>query len=69
VIFLEDRPPDLLHVEQIRSISAALVGEQGYASDWSALFAGMIIAMLPVLVVYLIFHRRIREGFVAGALK
>ncbi|HEV2781672.1 MAG TPA: carbohydrate ABC transporter permease [Actinophytocola sp.] len=48
---------------------AALVAEQGYASDWSALFAGMIIAMLPVLIVYLIFHRRIREGFVAGALK
>jgi N-acetylglucosamine transport system permease protein len=48
---------------------ASLVAEQGYASDWSALFAGMIIAMLPVLVVYLIFQRRIREGFVAGALK
>ncbi|HET9143729.1 carbohydrate ABC transporter permease [Actinophytocola sp.] len=48
---------------------AALVAEQGYASDWSALFAGMVIAMLPVLIVYLIFQRRVREGFVAGALK
>jgi N-acetylglucosamine transport system permease protein len=48
---------------------AALVAEQGYASDWSALFAGMIIAMLPVLVVYLAFQRRVRQGFVAGALK
>ncbi len=48
---------------------AALVAEQGYASDWSALFAGMIIAMLPVLIVYLVFQRRVRQGFVAGALK
>ncbi|HEU5474615.1 MAG TPA: carbohydrate ABC transporter permease [Actinophytocola sp.] len=48
---------------------AALVAEQGYASDWSALFAGMVIAMLPVLVVYLVFQRRVRQGFVAGALK
>ncbi|MFL6144400.1 MAG: carbohydrate ABC transporter permease [Labedaea sp.] len=48
---------------------AALVAEQGYASDWSALFAGMIIAMLPILVVYLVFQRRVRQGFVAGALK
>lgn len=48
---------------------AALVAQQGYDSDWSALFAGMVISMLPVLVVYLIFQRKIREGFVAGALK
>ena len=48
---------------------ASLVAEQGYASDWSALFAGMVIAMLPVLLVYLVFQRRVRQGFVAGALK
>ena len=48
---------------------ASLAAQQGYASDWSALFAGMVIAMLPVLVVYLVFQRRVREGFVAGALK
>jgi N-acetylglucosamine transport system permease protein len=48
---------------------ANLVAQQGYASDWSALFAGMVIAMLPVLIVYLAFQRRVRAGFVAGALK
>lgn len=48
---------------------AALVAQQGYDSDWSALFAGMVITMLPVLLVYLLFQRKIREGFVAGALK
>lgn len=48
---------------------AALVAQQGYDSDWSALFAGMVISMLPVLLVYLLFQCKIREGFVAGALK
>ena len=48
---------------------ASLVAQQGYQSDWSALFAGMVIAMLPVLIVYLVFQRRVRQGFVAGALK
>ncbi|WP_038044795.1 MULTISPECIES: carbohydrate ABC transporter permease [Thermocrispum] len=48
---------------------AMLQAQQGYDADWSALFAGMVISMLPVLVVYLIFQRKIREGFVAGALK
>jgi N-acetylglucosamine transport system permease protein len=48
---------------------ASLAAQQGYASDWSALFAGMVIAMLPVLIVYLVFQRRVRQGFIAGALK
>lgn len=48
---------------------AALVAQQGYDSDFSALFAGMVISMLPVLVVYLVFQRKLREGFVVGALK
>ncbi|WP_043661160.1 carbohydrate ABC transporter permease [Thermocrispum municipale] len=48
---------------------ATLVAQQGYDADWSALFAGMVISMLPVLIVYLIFQRKIREGFVAGAIK
>lgn len=48
---------------------AALVAQQGYDSDFAALFAGMVISMLPVLVVYLVFQRKLREGFVVGALK
>lgn len=42
---------------------------QGYHSDWSGLFAGLTISMLPVLVVYLAFHRQISAGMTAGALK
>jgi N-acetylglucosamine transport system permease protein len=48
---------------------AVLAANQGYRSDWSALFAGLVIAMLPVLGVYIAFQRRIQEGMSVGALK
>jgi N-acetylglucosamine transport system permease protein len=42
---------------------------QGYRSDWSALFAGLTITMVPMLVVYIVFQRRLEGGLTAGALK
>jgi len=33
------------------------------------MFAGLVISMLPVLVVYVVFQRRVEEGLTAGALK
>ena len=48
---------------------AALAVSQGYRGDWSALFAGLVIAMLPVLVVYVAFQRQVQAGLTAGALK
>jgi N-acetylglucosamine transport system permease protein len=48
---------------------AALATNQGYRSDWSGLFAGLVIAMLPVLVVYVVFQRQIQAGMTAGALR
>jgi N-acetylglucosamine transport system permease protein len=41
----------------------------GYKSDWSGLFAGMTMAMLPILVVYVIFQRQVQSGLTAGTLK
>lgn len=48
---------------------AVLAANQGYRSDWSALFAGLVIALLPVLAVYIAFQRRIQDGLAVGALK
>jgi N-acetylglucosamine transport system permease protein len=48
---------------------AVLAANQGYRSDWSALFAGLVIAILPVLVVYVVFQRRIQEGLAVGAFR
>jgi N-acetylglucosamine transport system permease protein len=42
---------------------------QGYKSDWSGLFAGVTMAMLPVLAVYLVFQRQVQAGLTAGIAK
>ncbi|WP_240136714.1 carbohydrate ABC transporter permease [Streptomyces sp. MUM 178J] len=43
--------------------------QQGYASDLPVLFAGVTIAMIPMLVVYLSFQRQVQSGLTAGTLK
>lgn len=37
--------------------------------DWVVLFAAIVIIMIPTLIVYLIFQRKIIEGVSVGALK
>ncbi|NUW36437.1 carbohydrate ABC transporter permease [Nonomuraea sp. SMC257] len=41
----------------------------GYEADWPGLFAAVCMAVLPVLVVYVVFQRQIQSGLGAGALK
>jgi N-acetylglucosamine transport system permease protein len=41
----------------------------GYDADWSALFAALSMAILPMLIVYTIFQRQIQAGLTAGAIK
>ncbi|WP_244502344.1 carbohydrate ABC transporter permease [Streptomyces oceani] len=48
---------------------AELSVNQGYEGDWGALFAGLSIAMIPILIVYMIFQRQVQEGLTAGAVK
>ena len=47
----------------------ALSVNQGYAGDFGGLFAGMTIAMLPVLLLYIAFQRQVQSGLTAGQLK
>jgi N-acetylglucosamine transport system permease protein len=48
---------------------ANLVMVQHYQADWGALFAGLVIVMLPVMFVYWLFRDRIHETMLAGATK
>ncbi|MDX3070294.1 carbohydrate ABC transporter permease, partial [Streptomyces sp. ND04-05B] len=43
--------------------------QQGYASDLPVLFAGVTIAMIPMLVVYLSFQRQVQAGLTSATLK
>ena len=46
-----------------------LAVQQGYQNDYGALFAAMTITMIPTLIVYILFQRRLEAGLTAGALK
>lgn len=48
---------------------AALAVSEGYRGDYSRLFAGLTLAMLPVLIVYAVFQRQVQAGLTAGQLK
>ena len=41
---------------------ANLQAQQGYRSDWAAMFASVTITILPVLIVYVIFQRQLQGG-------
>ncbi|MFJ4714018.1 carbohydrate ABC transporter permease [Streptomyces sp. NPDC088785] len=46
-----------------------LATSQGYKGDYSGLFAGLVMAMLPILAAYIVFQRQVVAGLTAGALK
>jgi len=48
---------------------AAFASSAGYDVDFGALFAGAVTTIVPVLVVYLIFQRRLQGSVSAGSLK
>lgn len=65
-------PLVLMHSEDKYMLSQGLnfmAIQQGYANDYSGLFAAMTITMIPTLVVYILFQRRLESGLTAGALK
>lgn len=40
-----------------------------YKTDWGALFAGLVVIMIPSIVVYIIFQKQIQQGLGAGGIK
>ncbi|NMO97861.1 carbohydrate ABC transporter permease [Paenibacillus lemnae] len=48
---------------------AYLMEVQRYATDWGALFAGLVVVMVPTLIVYALLQNRITAGLNMGGLK
>ncbi|MEU3601240.1 carbohydrate ABC transporter permease [Streptomyces sp. NPDC006798] len=65
--------PTVLNTDPDRKVLSQglvqLAVSQGYKGDYSGLFAGLVMAMLPVLAAYIIFQRQVVAGLTAGALK
>ncbi|PKR77953.1 sugar ABC transporter permease [Halalkalibacillus sediminis] len=43
--------------------------EAQYTNAWGTLFASLVIAIVPVIILYAIFQRRISQGMTEGAIK
>ena len=57
----------LLQDPAAQTASVGILGFQGqFTSDLGALFAGLTIIALPVVVVYLVFHRAVARGVTLG---
>ena len=55
---------------QNKTVQSAVFQAVGqYATDYTALCAGLIIALVPVIIVYLALQRQFISGLTAGALK
>lgn len=58
--------PVVLNTDDRRSVLAQglnkMQAQQGYQTDWAAMFASVTITILPVLVVYIIFQRQLQGG-------
>jgi len=60
----------LISKTALKTITQGIQNFQGaYQTNYGAMFAAMIIAILPVIVAYLIFQEQIIEGMTAGAVK
>lgn len=46
-----------------------LMEVQKFATDWGAMFAGMVIVMIPTMIIYSIFHKKLTEGINIGGIK
>ncbi|WP_171910743.1 carbohydrate ABC transporter permease [Rossellomorea aquimaris] len=40
-----------------------------YKTDWGALYAGLIMSIIPVIIIYLIFQKQLASNTTAGAVK
>ena len=60
----------LVSKQGLRTLPVGLTNFYGqYTTDYTTLMAAMVVTILPVMVVYLFFHKRIIQGMTAGAVK
>lgn len=55
-----------------RTLSVGLVkltSMATYKTDWGALFAGLVIVMLPSIIIYILFQSQIQKGLTSGGIK
>jgi len=60
----------LLTSSEFKTIPIGLANFSGqYSTQYTPLMAGLVIATLPVIIIYIIFNKQIVKGMTAGAVK
>jgi raffinose/stachyose/melibiose transport system permease protein len=60
----------LLTSDNVKTLTVGVLQLQGrFTTDYPALMAGLLITSLPVVGVYLLFHRHLVRAIIAGAVK
>ncbi len=63
-------PLVFIQAERLKTLPLGLTVFMGqFSTDWAVLFAGLSLAALPVVVVYIFMSRQFIAGLTAGALK
>ena len=59
-----------INKQSLKTLPLSLsVFSDGYGTDYSLTMAAMSIAVIPTIIIYLIFQEQIMKGMVAGAVK
>ncbi|SHE48243.1 carbohydrate ABC transporter permease [Clostridium fallax] len=62
----------LIFSEKKRTLSVGLqylMEQQKFATDWGAMFAGLVIVMVPTIIIYCLVHKKLTEGVSIGGVK
>ena len=62
----------LLTTPEKRTLSVGLknlMEVQKFATDWGAMFAGLVIVMIPTMIFYALVQKKLTEGMGIGGLK
>lgn len=60
----------LIRSDKLKTISLGLLNFNGqYSKDYTVQMAGLIMAMIPIIIVYFVMNKKIIEGMTAGAVK
>lgn len=63
-------PMILVDDPKLKSLSNALLSFRGqYSSQYTLLFAGVVLASIPLVVVFLLLQKRFTAGMMAGSIK
>jgi raffinose/stachyose/melibiose transport system permease protein len=59
-----------IHSGELKTLPIGLMDFVGeFTTNWVAMAAGLTLATIPVIIVYILFQPQIRQGMTAGALK